>query len=146
MSKSESGSQENHGTNVKQKSGLNRETRRNSPPSESEGSQELVETPAVLLHESPGPPAPVERSRYTRPAPVDRSRRYTRILLILFLCTLPLVNPIVHGDGVGYYAYVRAPLIEHNFRLHTRLSTRESQFSRSAQQREVPSPDNFQHI
>ena len=48
--------------------------------------------------------------------PVDRSRRYTRILLILFLCTLPLVNPIVHGDGVGYYAYVRAPLIQHNLR------------------------------
>jgi len=34
-------------------------------------------------------------------APLDRSRRYTRIPLILFLCTLPLVNPIVHGDGVG---------------------------------------------
>jgi len=45
---------------------------------------------------------------------VDHSRRYTRILLILFLCTLPLVNPIVHGDGVGYYAYARAPLIEQN--------------------------------
>ena len=28
--------------------------------------------------------------------------------------TDPLVNPIVHGDGVGYYAYVRAPLIEQN--------------------------------
>jgi len=26
------------------------------------------------------------------------------------------VNPIVHGDGVGYYAYVRAPLIQHNLR------------------------------
>ena len=114
MSKSESGSQENHGTNVKPKSGLNRETGRNSlpsEPSETGGSQEMAETPAVLFHESPGPPAPVDRPhRYTRPAPVDRSGRYARILLILFLCTLPLVNPIVHGDGVGYYAYVRAPL------------------------------------
>src|SRR5262245_53202480 len=103
MSKSESGTQENHGKTVKQKSGLNRETRRNSlpsGPSGSGGSQEMAETPAVLFHESPGPPPPV-----------DRSRRYTRILVILFLCTLPLVNPIVHGDGVGYYAYVRAPLI-----------------------------------
>jgi len=26
------------------------------------------------------------------------------------------VNPIVHGDGVGYYAYARAPLIQHNLR------------------------------
>jgi len=40
--------------------------------------------------------------------------RFRRILLILFLCLLPLVNPIVHGDGVGYYAYARAPLIQHN--------------------------------
>src|SRR5205807_5506870 len=40
--------------------------------------------------------------------------RYPRILFILFLCSLPMVNPIVHGDGVGYYAYARAPLIQHN--------------------------------
>jgi len=39
---------------------------------------------------------------------------FARILLIVFLCSLPLVNPIVHGDGVGYYAYARAPLIQHN--------------------------------
>jgi hypothetical protein len=108
MSKSERGSQENQGKIVEQTSGLNGETRRKSlpsGPSESEGSQEMAETPAVLSTESPGPPAPV-----------DRSRRYTRILVILFLCTLPLVNPIVHGDGVGYYAYFRAPLIQHNLR------------------------------
>src|SRR5215831_1175805 len=42
------------------------------------------------------------------------SVRFRRILLILFLCSLPLINPIVHGDGVGYYAYARAPLIQHN--------------------------------
>jgi hypothetical protein len=65
----------------------------------------MAETPGVVFHESP-----------SLSLPVDRSRRYTRILLILFLCTLPLVNPIVHGDGVGYYAYVRAPLIQHNLR------------------------------
>ena len=74
-----------------------RETRKNPLPSGTEGSQETAEMPAVLSNESPGlsPPAPA----------VDRSRRYPRILLILFLCTLPLVNPIVHGNGVGYYAY-----------------------------------------
>ncbi|HTB94172.1 MAG TPA: hypothetical protein VK728_15170 [Candidatus Sulfotelmatobacter sp.] len=37
-----------------------------------------------------------------------------RLLLILFLLSLPLVNPWVRGDGVGYYAYARAPLIEHS--------------------------------
>jgi hypothetical protein len=135
MSKSEAGSQEKQGTNVKQKSGLNRETRRNSlpsKPSESEGSQEMVETPAVLFHESPGPPAPVDRPhRYTRPAPVDRSGRYAGILVILFLCTLPLVNPIVHGDGVGYYAYVRAPLIQHNLRFEEDWRHANLNFSQS---------------
>jgi len=27
------------------------------------------------------------------------------ILALLFLLSLPLVNPWVRGDGVGYYAY-----------------------------------------
>src|SRR5258708_122202 len=44
------------------------------------------------------------------------SVRSGRILLVLFLLSSPLVNPIVHGDGVGYYAYARAPLIQHNLR------------------------------
>ena len=35
------------------------------------------------------------------------------ILLLLFIVTLPLVNPWVRGDGVGYYAYVRSLLVEH---------------------------------
>lgn len=37
-----------------------------------------------------------------------------RVLVLLFVFSLPLVNPIVHGDGVGYYAYARAPLIQHS--------------------------------
>src|SRR5258708_37144191 len=44
------------------------------------------------------------------------SVKFVRILLVLFLLSLPLVNPLVHGDGVGYYAYARAPLIQHNLR------------------------------
>lgn len=35
-------------------------------------------------------------------------------LTALFIVSLPFVNPWVRGDGVGYYAYVRAPLIEHS--------------------------------
>src|SRR6267378_510002 len=50
------------------------------------------------------------------PAVAPSSVRFVRILLVLFLLSLPLVNPIVHGDGVGYYAYARAPLIQHNLR------------------------------
>ncbi len=33
---------------------------------------------------------------------------------MLFLIFLPLMNPWVRGDGVGYYAYLRAPIIEHS--------------------------------
>jgi hypothetical protein len=36
------------------------------------------------------------------------------IFLALFVCTLPLLNPWIRGDGVGYYAFARAPLIEHS--------------------------------
>jgi hypothetical protein len=38
--------------------------------------------------------------------------RYERFLVLLFLLTLPLSNPWVRGDGVGYYAYARSLLIE----------------------------------
>ena len=44
------------------------------------------------------------------------SNKFVKILIVLFVLSLPLVNPIVHGDGVGYYAYARAPLIQHNLR------------------------------
>ena len=39
---------------------------------------------------------------------------YHKALLIVFLSTLPFVNPLVRGDGVGYYAYVRSMLVQHN--------------------------------
>jgi hypothetical protein len=50
---------------------------------------------------------------------LNSSRRSTslkpeRLLLFLFLLSLSLLNPWVRGDGVGYYAYARAPLIQHN--------------------------------
>jgi len=45
---------------------------------------------------------------------VEKQHSYHRVrtLLVLFLLTLPLVNPWVRGDGVGYYAYVRSLLVE----------------------------------
>jgi hypothetical protein len=43
------------------------------------------------------------------------SRKSERLLLLLFLLSLPFLNPWVRGDGVGYYAFARAPLIQHNF-------------------------------
>jgi hypothetical protein len=35
-------------------------------------------------------------------------------MLLLLLLSLPLMNPWVRGDGVGYYAFARALLIQHN--------------------------------
>jgi hypothetical protein len=43
-----------------------------------------------------------------------QQRRLEITLLVIYGLTLPLLNPWVRGDGVGYYAYARAPLIEHN--------------------------------
>jgi MFS family permease len=48
------------------------------------------------------------------PSPLRRSRKAERLLLLLFLFSLPFLNPWVRGDGVGYYSFARAPLIEHN--------------------------------
>lgn len=39
---------------------------------------------------------------------------YRLALIFLFVVTLPLINPWVRGDGVGYYAYARSILIQHN--------------------------------
>jgi hypothetical protein len=41
-----------------------------------------------------------------------RFTKYERVLILLFLITLPFSNPWVRGDGVGYYAYARSLLIE----------------------------------
>lgn len=58
-------------------------------------------------------------------AQVQNQQRHLQwILLLVFLLTLPLANPWVRGDGVGYYAYARAPLIEHGLDF-----TRDYQFA-----------------
>jgi len=77
----------------------------------------MVEMPGVVSTESPSLPPPVDRS------PVDRSRRYPRILLILFLCTLPLVNPIVHGDGVRPRSAHRTQFSTSHTTINTRIPT-----------------------
>jgi MFS family permease len=47
-------------------------------------------------------------------SPAHRPRKSERLLLLFFLCSTPFLNPWVRGDGVGYYAFARAPLIEHS--------------------------------
>jgi hypothetical protein len=41
--------------------------------------------------------------------------RAEKRLGLVFLLSLIFLNPSVRGDGVGYYALIRAPLIEHSF-------------------------------
>ena len=52
--------------------------------------------------------------RALNPSAGIRQRTAERLLLLVFLFSLPLLNPWVRGDGVGYYAFARAPLIQHN--------------------------------
>ena len=66
-------------------------------------------------------------------------------MCLIFLLSLPLLNPWVRGDGVGYYPFVRAPLIEQRLDFIQHYQYANPQFSRSAQHREVPRPDYFQH-
>src|SRR5258708_29935154 len=46
--------------------------------------------------------------------PARKTAILERPLFFLFLLSLVLLNPWVRGDGVGYYAFARAPLIEHS--------------------------------
>ena len=57
-------------------------------------------------------------------SPARLSRKSERLLLLLWLFSLPFLNPWVRGDGVGYYAFARAPLIEHRLDF-----TRDYQFA-----------------
>ena len=57
---------------------------------------------------------------------------------MLFLLSLPMLNPWVRGDGVGYYAYARAPLIQHNLDFtpdyqHANESFRENRLDKNGQ-------------
>jgi hypothetical protein len=56
----------------------------------------------------------VQRQKVTTETLPVRTKFPPRIMLLVLLLSLPLVNPWVHGDGVGYYAFARALLIQHN--------------------------------
>src|SRR5262249_876169 len=63
-----------------------------------------------------------------------------RFLLILFVITLPFANPWIRGDGVGYYAFARALLIQHNLDFsadyqHANTSFREDRLDESGRPR-----------
>ena len=60
------------------------------------------------------------------------------LLLVLFLVSMPLVNPWIRGDGVGYYAYARALLVQHDLDFtadyqHANPAFRELRLDRNGQ-------------
>ena len=65
---------------------------------------------AIQSREIAAPPRLAAGSRVSARSPVP----YIAFLAVFFLISLPLVNPWVRGDGVGYYAYLRAILIDRN--------------------------------
>ncbi|MGC1483481.1 MAG: hypothetical protein WA789_06800 [Candidatus Acidiferrum sp.] len=71
-------------------------------------------------------------------SPQPHLRKAERLLLVLFVLSLPMLNPWVRGDGVGYYAYARAPLIQHNLDFtpdyqHANESFRENRLDKNGQ-------------
>lgn len=56
----------------------------------------------------------VTPAELTQPLAQRSAQRATRILFVVFIVSLLFVNPWVRGDGVGYYAFVRALVIDHN--------------------------------
>ena len=52
-----------------------------------------------------------------------------RVLIFLLIVSVPLVNPWVHGDGVGYYAYLHSLLIEHNLKFEAEWREANSTFA-----------------
>lgn len=64
--------------------------------------------------EIPGEWTGLERFDDAKPPTLGQPAFAPRVLLLLLVISLPLVNPWVRGDGVGYYAFARAPLIQRN--------------------------------
>ena len=83
----------------------------------------------------------MERSNGRESGAPGRRSVPPRILLVLLALSLPLVNPWVRGDGVGYYAFARALLIEHNLDFapdyqHANQGFREARLDRAGNPKE----------
>jgi hypothetical protein len=74
---------------------------------------------------------------------LDKNARFPpRVMLVLLLVSLPLLNPWVRGDGVGYYAFARALLIQRNLDFtpdyqHANRGFREARLDASGAPKEI---------
>jgi hypothetical protein len=85
------------------------------PPAHStESAAQIVIAPAVSPSESMSIEVLQAHASAVTKVESFGSRKTYRWLLALFVLSLPLMNPWVRGDGVGYYAFARAVLIQHN--------------------------------
>src|SRR5277367_5223953 len=84
------------------------------PAHSSESAEQIVATLEVSPAESVSAEVVRPDANSATKAQSLASRKTTRWLLALFVLSLPLMNPWVRGDGVGYYAFARALLIQHN--------------------------------
>src|ERR1700731_2843116 len=82
-------------------------------------------------------------SRVGNTPAAKRGIPYQKILFVCFILTLPIVNPTVHGDGVGYYAYARAILIQHNLRFEEDWRHANRFFSASRVEGEQLRPEEY---
>ncbi|HUK30094.1 MAG TPA: hypothetical protein VLV89_03210 [Candidatus Acidoferrum sp.] len=80
-------------------------------------------------------PHEIDTAPHSRPREVISTKEkicgrvsYGSVLLILWILSLPLVNPWVHGDGVGYYAYAHSLLINHNLQFENEWQTGNESF------------------
>ncbi len=104
-----------------------------SPVDRAVARRDLPDGPTRSLKRKPWASGSVSGQRTDAALPGDRSAVHTpfsrkaapgfrffatneKLLFFLFLLTLPLANPWVRGDGVGYYAYIRSALIDHDLR------------------------------
>jgi MFS family permease len=85
------------------------------PPAHSAASAPHLATAAeVSPAESSSPAFLRSHVEFSLTAKSPARRSAYRWLLGLFVLSLALMNPWVRGDGVGYYAFARAVLIQHN--------------------------------
>lgn len=73
--------------------------------------------------------SPALRPGIPAPARSVFSFSYTKALLLLLIFSLPLVNPWIHGDGVGYYAYAHSLLIDHDLQFENEWRNSNESFA-----------------
>jgi hypothetical protein len=81
-----------------------------------------------MLEEWPVPASSSERQKTVSARILHSISPHLRVFLGLFILTLPLANPWVRGDGVGYYAYIHALLIRQDLHFETEWRAGNSTF------------------